>query len=184
MHDGAALLRPGGELLFSRLSECKQRGLASKVGASVYDEAETLQLASRFPLDLIQLPLNVFDQRALASGALAALKERGVEVHARSIFLQGLLLMAEDELPDRLRPYAPRLRAYRDCLREAGYSPLEGALGFIKRVPGVDIALIGVTSDAQLRDCVAAYERGCDLDLQRFACSDAALIDPRRWSRQ
>lgn len=181
VHHGESLLRPGGELTYARLVQWKHEGLVRKVGVSVYDPGQALQLAERFPVDLVQLPLSVFDQRALSAGVVNALHAQGIEVHARSVFLQGLLLMREDEVPPGLQYFAPRLQAYRSALQDAGYSPLEGALGFIKGIPGVDVALIGVTSASQLRDCVAAYQRGCELDLRTYACSDDSLIDPRRW---
>jgi len=185
IHHGEVLLRRGGDLLYARLEQWKREGLVRKIGVSVYGGAQALRLADSFTLALIQLPLNVFDQGALADGTLGSLKLRGVEIHARSIFLQGLLLMGDEELPASLQRFAPRLREYRIYLSEAGYSPLEVAIGFIKRVPQIDIALIGVTSTAQLRECVTAYDRGCDdLELARFASDDVHLIDPRRWSRQ
>ena len=41
---------------------------------------------------MIQCPFNVFDQRLISSGAYKRMKARGIKVHVRSIFLQGLLL--------------------------------------------------------------------------------------------
>lgn len=184
VHHGESLLRPGGELLYARLAQWKHEGLVRKVGASVYEPAQALLLAQRYPMDLVQLPLSVFDQRALDDGVVSALHAQGIEVHARSAFLQGLLLMGVDEVPPALQRFAAHLQAYRNVLHEAGYSPLEGALGFVKDIPGVDVVLIGVTSDSQLRDCLTAYQRGCELDLRKFACADEDLIDPRRWGNR
>jgi aryl-alcohol dehydrogenase-like predicted oxidoreductase len=182
VHHGESLLRPGGDALYARLTQWKHEGLVQKVGASVYDPVQALQLAQRFPLDLVQLPLNVFDQRADSAGVLSTLHQRGIEVHARSVFLQGLLLMGAEELPTGLQRFAARLQAYRSALLGGGCSPLEGALGFARAMPGVDVVLVGVTSDTQLQECIAAYRRGCGLDLKEFACTDEDLIDPRRWS--
>jgi len=181
VHHGGLLLHRGGDRLCELLALWRRQGLVRKIGASVYEGEQALRLSERFPLDLVQLPLSVLDQRALTDGWLQALNERGIEVHARSVFLQGLLLR-EAPLPGRLMRFARVLQQFHDYVAAAGYTPLEAALGFVTRQPHVRAALVGVTSVEQLRECTAASLRGCPLDLQRFACTDGELIDPRRWS--
>ena len=46
-------------------------------------------------IEAIQLPLNLFDERFLNSGWIGKLKKNNVEIHIRSIFLQGLILKKE-----------------------------------------------------------------------------------------
>jgi aryl-alcohol dehydrogenase-like predicted oxidoreductase len=184
VHHGQLLLGRGGERLWQLLERWRREGLVRKIGASVYNGEQALRLADRFALDLIQLPLNVFDQRSLAGGYLQKLYDRGIEVHARSVFLQGLLLMDGHELPRALRRFAPQLHEFRDCAAAAGCTPLQAALGFVTRQPHVHVALIGVTSFEQLRECIAAAACGCEIDLQRFASTETELIDPRQWTVQ
>ena len=57
----------------------------------------------------IQIPVNALDRRAIHSGLLRRLKTKGVEIHARSVFLQGLLLMQPTELPEFFSRYVPTL---------------------------------------------------------------------------
>jgi aryl-alcohol dehydrogenase-like predicted oxidoreductase len=184
VHNADNLLCPGGTALFELLARWKQTGLVRKIGASVYDAAQLRRLMDAFPLDLVQLPLNVFDQRLIADGSLRTLKGQGVEVHVRSVFLQGLLLMQADELAPPMQRFAPQIAAYRRYLLEADCSPLEASLGFVKHLDDVDVALIGVNSQAQMQECLGAYDRAAPLDLTRFASDDLELLDPRRWSRQ
>ena len=184
VHNADNLLCPGGPALYELLADWKRAGLVRKIGVSVYDGSQLRRLIDSFSLDLVQLPLNVFDQRLIADGALRALKRLGVEVHARSVFLQGLLLMKADELPPSMNKFAARIAAYRRYLLEAGRSPLEAALGFIKHLVDVDVALIGINSQAQLQECIESYDRAAPLDLARFASDEIDLIDPRRWSSQ
>jgi aryl-alcohol dehydrogenase-like predicted oxidoreductase len=99
VHAAADLLRPGGELLWAALNELKREGLVEKIGVSVYTGEDIEAILLRFRPDLVQLPLSVLDQRLIAGGQLARLKAQAVEIHARSIFLQGLLLMEDAELP-------------------------------------------------------------------------------------
>lgn len=184
VHHAQNLLVPGGDALYRLLEEWQRAGTVRKIGASVYDGAEVQQLLRRYRLDLVQLPLNVFDQRMLNDGSLAALRTAGAEIHVRSVFLQGVLLMREDELPGRLQRLRAPLADYRRHLDNAGCSPLEAALGFIKHLEEVDVAVIGISSLPQLQDCLQSYDRARGLQLAQFALSDPQLVDPRRWSVQ
>src|SRR6185312_221395 len=88
VHHGEALLQSGGEALYGLLEEWKRAGRVQKIGVSAYEGSQLRQLMQRFPLELVQVPVNVFDQRLVRDGTLRALKAAGVEVHVRSVFLQ------------------------------------------------------------------------------------------------
>ena len=60
-----------------------------------------------YDIDLVQLPLNILDRRLIDSDILARLKNRGVEIHVRSVFLQGLLLMPKNQIPDKFVRWKP-----------------------------------------------------------------------------
>jgi aryl-alcohol dehydrogenase-like predicted oxidoreductase len=184
VHRAENLLCAGGDSLYELLNRWKKEGLVEKIGTSVYDGDQLRRVAGQFSLDLVQIPLSVFDQRMLTDGTLRSLKNAGAEVHARSVFLQGLLLMRADELPTPMQRFASRIAEYRRYLADLNCSPLEAALGFVKHLAEVDVALIGINSHAQLQECIESYDRAGLLDLSRFACDDLDLIDPRRWNTQ
>ena len=92
-HNVKEILLPNGHKLFHALQEIKLSGLANKIGVSVYNLEELDQVMSKYSVDVIQFPLNVFNQSFLRSGKLRELKDKGIELHARSVFLQGILLM-------------------------------------------------------------------------------------------
>jgi aryl-alcohol dehydrogenase-like predicted oxidoreductase len=181
-HDPRDLLNPGGERLWALLETLKAQGLVGKIGASVYDWGEIDALTSRYPLDALQAPLNVFDQRLLADGGLARAAAKGVEIHARSVLLQGLLLMSPEAAAAKLPQAVEKLQHWRDALAEADVSPLAAALGFALQASNVDRIVLGVHSAAHLSECLAALEAAPQLDYARFASNDLDLIDPRRWS--
>ena len=180
-HDPRDLLNPGGERLWALLESLKAQGLVGKIGASVYDWAEIDALMGRYPLDVLQAPLNVFDQRLLADSGFARAAANGVEIHARSVLLQGLLLMTPEAAAAKLPQAVEKLRDWRDALAEAGVSPLAAALGFALQAPNVDRVVIGVHSAAHLSECLSALAAAPRLDYTRFASNDLDLIDPRRW---
>ncbi|MEE2996017.1 MAG: aldo/keto reductase, partial [Pseudomonadota bacterium] len=92
VHAGSDLLEPGGERLVDTLREFQEAGLVQKIGVSIYDAEELDRILNVFKPEIVQLPLSVADQRLQQSGHLAVLKALGVEIHARSVFLQGVLL--------------------------------------------------------------------------------------------
>ncbi len=180
-HRASDLLSPGGSRVFDRMIALRERGLVEKIGASVYSAAEIDAILDRFDIDLIQVPVNVFDQRLLRSGHLKKLRSRGVEIHARSLFLQGLLLMPPEEVPARLGTLSTVSAAYHGILRDKGLSPVRGALGFIAGIGEIDVALVGVDNRAQLDEIHAAFGFRDDMEYGRFAVDDEALVDPSRW---
>ena len=180
-HDPRDLLNPGGERLWALLQALKAQGLVGKIGASVYDWAEIDALMSRYPLEVLQAPLNIFDQRLLADSGFAHAAAKGVEIHARSVLLQGLLLMTPEAAAAKLPQAVEKLQDWRDALAEAGVSPLAAALGFALQAPNVDRVVIGVHSAAHLSECLAALDAAPQLNYARFTSDDLDLIDPRRW---
>ena len=91
VHDTSDILKNNKELL-NIILKSKKIGLVSKVGISVYDVNEVNQVLKFWKPDIIQLPINIFDQRFLKKNLLKKLKRKKIEIHARSCFLQGLLL--------------------------------------------------------------------------------------------
>ncbi len=122
------LQAPDGEALWAALRGLSDDGMFRKIGISVYVADDPARLAERFRPDVMQLPFSLLDQRLLADGTLARLEELGVEMHARSLFLQGLLFL--DNLPEKLRHAAPHLAKLRKTqLRDAGINAAGGGTG-------------------------------------------------------
>jgi aryl-alcohol dehydrogenase-like predicted oxidoreductase len=183
VHHGSDLGLPGGERISEALIELRETGFADRIGVSIYDRAE-LELARRLlPLDIVQLPLNAFDQRFLRDGTLAELRDEGIEVHARSAFLQGLLLIAPDELPSHLEAAAAALCRFREWGRSRDLSPIEAALAAVRDQLGVDLILVGANSASELAECVAAMNAPPtpEAGITSLAVNNPALIDPRHW---
>lgn len=183
VHNADDLLGPEGGAIWSAMEGLRERGRVSRIGASVYGPDEADALLARFPLQIIQTPFNVFDQRLTASGCLGRLKRRGVEVHVRSAFLQGLLLMPPEETPDHLAPARPPLRDWRTAMAALGLSPLEGAIGFLRQTPAIDAVVLGVTCRDELLEIARALEVTIPpgIGWTQFALDEPDIIDPRYW---
>lgn len=184
VHYGSDLLKPGGDQLFKLLTGLRERGLADRIGASVYDPEEAEAIMDRYPIDLIQLPFNIVDQRASRSGLLSRLKARGVEVHVRSAFLQGALLMDPDSLPAHLAPLRTIGAELRAACRARGWSVQQACLRFVAGTPGVDKVVCGVNSLGELDELIDNFHDQHDgFDFARFATDDSVLVNPSKWPR-
>lgn len=184
VHHGGDLLLPGGERLYATLRQWQAEGRVTKIGVSVYDRAEINALFERYAFDLVQLPLSVFDQRLLRDGTLTTLHRAGVEIHARSVFLQGVLLMESSDLPDHLRGLKPCLDTFQAIAKDMKVSQMTAALGFLKSIPEIAVALVGVLSTRQLQECIDAYNLAAPTSFSSCAVTDETLVDPRSWSNQ
>lgn len=176
------LFVPGGDLLMDQLLKLKKSGLVSKIGGSVYSGQQIDEVMNRFPIDLIQLPISVLDQRLLQSGHLQKLKLAGVEIHARSVFLQGLLLMELQDLPDYFNGIRERLKSYYRFIEAHELSPVQAALGFVSNISEIDHVICGANNHQQLREiCAAAQVEVRCKDYADFAIMDEAITNPALW---
>jgi aryl-alcohol dehydrogenase-like predicted oxidoreductase len=166
--------------LWPALQALKAEGVFRRIGISTYVADDPAALADRFRPDVMQLPFSLLDQRLLQDGTLARLRERGVEVHARSIFLQGLLFL--ETLPLKLQQAAPQLAAIKAQIAQAGSTPLAAALSFVLSRPEIAIALVGVTSPDELDEILAAANAPLSaLDWDALALDDETVLTPSLW---
>lgn len=181
LHRADDLLMPGGHHLLHAMKDLKTQGLVSRIGVSVYEGRQIDAVLRLFRPDIVQLPLNVLDQRLLRSGHLDRLKAAGVEVHVRSVFLQGLLLMPPDRLPAFFAPMREVLSRWHESVAGQGLTPTQAALAFVRDCPGVDVMLVGVNTVGQFRTCLADYAGAPAFDASGLGCDDARYVNPMNW---
>lgn len=182
-HRAADLDRDDAGEILHAAAELKRAGLTRRLGVSVYESTDLDAVLRRGSWDVVQVPLSIVDQRLIKSGHLARLAVAGIEVHVRSVFLQGLLLASPEGLPGFAAPFAPALSRVRERSRDLGISPLELCLAFVRRLPEVAVCLIGLSGLEDLEQALAA--RLPDLpDLADLAVDQPDLVDPRRWPQR
>jgi len=164
--------------LFHKLNELKEEGLINKIGFSTYTPDQVDFLLENFDFDLIQVPFNVFDTRLIEGGQLQALKKKNIEIHARSIFLQGVLLDF-DNLSSYFSKWKKQFDKYQSTVEKSGLSLLEYALNFTLNVQEIDKILVGVNSADQLKEIVQAKKK--QSSLSAFPIDDIALLNPGLW---
>ena len=169
-------------LMFHRENECndvtwkqfedyKKQGLVDKIGVSVYSPAVLSSLLDRYPIEIVQFPMNILDQSFIP--LLPKLKEKNVEVHTRSTFLQGLLLM--EDIPEYINPI-------KETIKSIPEPRLAHPLNFGKKQKRVDKMVLGVTRLQDLKEIVEAYNSTVsDIDYSKFAIFDEKYINPSLW---
>ena len=184
LHAPADLRKPGGDHLAAWLLSLRERGLVQRLGVSIY-AAEDLEGVNPGLLDLVQLPLSLFDQRLLQDGTLARLREGGTAIHARSLYLQGLLINPAEKWPPWM---SPKVLAHQQALevlaQEKGCQLIDLALGFARVQEDLEAVVIGVCSCRELAELSAAWLATSHLpriEWGSWALEDQIFLDPRRW---
>lgn len=150
-----------------------------RLGVSCYAPEEIGAIQSQFPIEVAQVPGSAFDQR-LRSAAQAS-GFGSIELHLRSVFLQGLLLMPYEAAIRRLPAATKPLLAWHAWCADRGFTPLVGALAIAKGTFGVKYVIVGVDSLTQLKAIISAWDSAPAVVDETFASADLELIDPRRW---
>jgi aryl-alcohol dehydrogenase-like predicted oxidoreductase len=181
VHHAQDLLAPGGERLFAWLQDRKHRGDVSRIGVSVYEGSEIEALLDRFSFDVVQLPANIADQRLVVDGSIARLHAAGVEIHVRSLFLQGLLLadpkFAAERFPER-RYWFEEFHA--ECAKQ-DVSPQAACFGFFKSHAEFSTAVVGVSGMGELAQLLGAWTSAAAVDWSAWGVDNTSFTDPRLW---
>lgn len=182
VHDPCQISKIDINALKDFFIELKESGITRKIGISCYDVIELQDWLSVLPCDVVQCPVNIFDQRFLQAEILQLLREHKVALHVRSIFLQGVLLA--DKLPNRLSKLQSSWDKYNKVLQAKNMPRLQACLAFINSVSDrIDKAIFGVNNTAELQQISAGYANtgSCDIDFAELAVTDVDLVDPRKW---
>ncbi|MFO1006163.1 MAG: aldo/keto reductase [Planctomycetaceae bacterium] len=170
--EGLARLRDRGWLKFYGVSCDNFAGPAKEFAAST---------------DALQIPANIVDRRHLQSDFFEVATSNNVAIFVRSVYLQGLLVMPEHDIPDSLREILPARHTLDRIAQQAGLSLQELAVRFILSQSGVTSVLVGVESVSQVTDNLALFN-GQPLpddvltQLQRLNCDlPESLITPSQW---
>jgi UDP-4-amino-4,6-dideoxy-N-acetyl-beta-L-altrosamine transaminase len=183
LHRPADLLGPQGPALWKALEAARAEGRAAKIGFSIYAPAELEALLPRHRPNLVQAPLNVVDRRLVTSGWLARLAAADVEVHVRSAFLQGLLLLAPADLPPAFARWRPLWQEWAAWLAEARLTPIAACLRWVLSHREVERVVVGADGVRQLEEILAAAESAPVAVPARIARDDEDLVNPSRWPR-
>lgn len=174
--------------MMGALQAVKRKGLARKVGVSIYYEDEAVAAMNNPMVQYVQTPYSVFDHRMKKVGLLDEDKRGSLLVDSRTTFIKGLIRLQEEVVPDHLAKAKPILRKLDEFCKETGYSRIELAIGYVKREQSINHLVFGIRDLEQLKQDIAAFNIDipkdvlCRLD-KEFSEIDTDIVVPSLWKR-
>ena len=181
IHNADDLMKPGASKIFEFLQNLKKINKIKKIGVSIYENKHLSFVLENFDIDLVQLPLNIFDRRLIDNGMLKLLSQEGLEVHARSIFLQGLILMENSSRPRKFDRWDSLWKAWSEWLNDHQISPLEASIRYAMSFPEISKVLVGIDSVNQLMEIMNAASGVLPPIPNELYTDDSLLLNPSNW---
>lgn len=181
LHHPADLLGSQGEALYAAMHEMKSLGLVRKIGISIYHPDELDTLPKRMAFDLVQAPFNILDRRLIDSGWLGRFHDLGVELHVRSVFMQGLLLMPGAMRPAKFQRWRPLWNEWDHWLGVHQLTPLEACLRYALSFNEIKRVIVGVDTLGQLKEIMTATSGNLPPVPIGLRTTDVALLNPSNW---
>ena len=166
-------------ILFLKL---KKEKILKNIGISIYD-VKTLSKIKYFDcIDIIQIPINLFDRRFIKKKILNFFKKKSIKVQARSIFLQGLLLEKLEDSDKKQFKKNKIFKLYNSWIIKKNRQPLKTCLDFIKSEKNIYSTVVGINNIQQLKEIVKIVRSNKKLDFpKKILTSKKKIIDPRKW---
>ena len=180
IHDEKDILNvTKGKKILKILNHFKKEKLVKRVGCSIYDSYKVKRVIKNYDFDVIQCPYNIFDKRLVDSGLFRLLKKRKINIHLRSIFLQGLLLKKKIDIPIQFKNNQ-KITKYYKLLEKYNLSNIEFCLSELDKIE-YEKVLIGISHKSQLKDIIN-FKNHLNKSTNILKTKNLKLIDPRKWN--
>ena len=183
IHHADDLMKPGASKIIEFIHNLKKTNKIRKIGVSIYENKHLSFVLENFDIDLVQLPLNIFDRRLIDNGMLKLLSQKGLEVHARSIFLQGLILMGDSSRPRKFDRWDSLWKSWSEWLNDYKISPLEASIRYAMSFSEISKVLVGIDSINQLIEIVDAASGVLPPIPNDLYTNDSLLLNPSNWNQ-
>ncbi len=181
LHDMRQMRTNKLKVIIQTLKYLKKKKLVKKIGISCYN-LKDLNILKKNKIDIVQFPLNVFDQRLITDKDIISLKKKKIEIHVRSIFLQGLLLKRAEKIPNYFNTWKKEFLNFEIFSKKSKISKLELCINFIKQQKLIDMVIIGVENKEQIQIiCKQFNKKSRKIDYGLFNQIDNKLILPYMW---
>lgn len=182
LHSPNDLLNQNKYEVYDALTSAKDNGFCKKIGVSGYCPNQILNLTKEFKLDVVQLPFNIFNNQITNDKILNYFKSNGIELHVRSIFLQGLLLMESYERNPYFDNWKELFDKWESWLKQNKISKLEGCISYVTQNKFIDKVVIGIDSKNHFDEILNVFKNSnSQIIPDIFSSSDQNLINPSNW---
>jgi len=178
-HNSKDIFSKKGKIFFDVLRKFKKINKIGKIGVSVYSNSEIIKLLKKYKINIIQAPFNIFDQRLNDIKLLKILNTKKIEIHARSIFLQGILI-DKKLIPKKIFKFI-EMHAWYNFLKKNNLNSISEILNFINQHKFINKIIFGVRSIKQLKEILDTKIKDKKNNYSTFKIKKIKLIDPRKW---
>ncbi|MSU47281.1 MAG: aldo/keto reductase [Lacunisphaera sp.] len=141
------------------LLKLKDKGLVRHIGSSVNTPEATASIIASGCAEALQIPTSILDHRFTRGGIFRDAKQHGIAIFVRSVYLQGLALMAEEEIPEDIGAVIPVRRKLQELASEAGMVMEELAARYVLSLPGFTCAVVGIETVQQVRHNTSLFAK-------------------------
>ena len=177
------MLSKKGFKIFESLKEAKKKGLIKKYGYSIYSFSNLKKICNKVKPDIIQCPYNILDRRLIEKNNLNFLKKNTIEVHVRSVFLQGLLLMSKKDMPIYFKKWNNVFNNWEKWVYKSKSSKLSACLNYIYNTKGIDKIVVGVNKAKQLEEILNSKMQKISIP-KHISSKNEKLINPNLWPKK
>ena len=181
LHNPSDILSSYGKNIYLALKRLKEEGLIEKFGVSTYELGELNSIVDNFKIDIVQHPVNILDRRLEKSGTLKKLNIQGIEVHCRSVFLQGLLLLNLEKIDLKFHPFKKDLLKIHNFSMKSQKTIQEICLNYVLNIKNISKIIVGIDNEKQLKELIKIIENKEVINIPEFKISNKNILDPRSW---
>ena len=183
IHNPISLLTPYGRDFYNYLIKMRDEYKINRIGISIYEPDTYINLSNYINIEIVQFPLNIFDNRFVKKNIYNILNSRNVTMQARSVFLQGVLLYNLDELPNYFNKWSSTFIKYKKWLINNKISSLDACINHLKPYHEISSFIFGINNTHQLEQIIISYKKKYKKIKFNNSKIDSVLIDPRLWNK-
>ena len=154
--------------LIQTLLDFKKNKIVNKIGVSIYEKKELEEILKIFKPDIIQCPINIFDNRLTKNNFLKRVSDKSIEIHARSIFLQGLLLQDGNKIPEEFSKFEKLFKKWENWLKLNNLNSLEACIMYTNFISEVTKIVVGINSAVQLKEIIKYKNKNIPVNFGLF----------------
>lgn len=184
LHDSRILENKDGARYVSILKELKKKKLCKSIGVSIYEPNEIKLVLKYFKPDLIQAPLNLFDQRLVKSKWYKYLIKNKIKIHVRSVFLKKVLLLDNSEIPKYFKRWRKYFTKYHELCRSSKITKIQACLNYVFQFKDIQGIVLGVDNIFQLNEIMKTQiikDKLLVSKISSLGIRKKEIIDPRSW---
>jgi len=146
-------------LIIKYLEYLRRKKIIKKIGISVYSIDQIKRSFSIYQFQIVQFQMSVLDQKIYKSKLIKTLKKNNVEIHVRSIFLQGMLLSEIKNIPEKFNFLKKKIKFFENWVERKKITRLEACLRFAIYSDFVDKIIIGTNNYLQLKETISVIQK-------------------------